>query len=90
MPHPTSRLPLEPNSGQVLTRFFLRLIILAAFATFGAQGFARTLASLLVVAEIFCLVTAAFRREALLGPVLTHWDEAAAYALAYGVVTRLS
>ena len=71
-------------------RFFLRLVFLTAFAAFGIQGFGRTLATLLVLSEIVCVVMAAFHREALLGPVLTHWDEAAAYALAYGLVTRLS
>jgi hypothetical protein len=29
----------------------------------------------------FCAVLGAMRREAMLGPVLTHWDEAAAYAV---------
>jgi hypothetical protein len=90
MMQPTSRLPHNPSSSQVLTRFLLRLVFLTAFAAFGAQGFARTLATLLVLSEIFCVVMAAFRREAPLGPVLTHWDEAAGYALAYGVVTRLA
>jgi len=74
----------------VLTRFFLRFLILVAFATFGAVGFAGTLASLVAIAGIFCVVTAAFRDEAVFAPVLTHWDEAAAYALAYGLVTRFA
>jgi hypothetical protein len=90
MTHPTSRFPLEPDSGRVLTRFFLRLIILSAFASFSPQGFASSLGALLVLSELFCVVVAAFHREPLLAPVLTHWDEAAAYALAYGLVTRLA
>jgi hypothetical protein len=33
------------------------------------------------MSAIFCAVAGAMRREEMLGPVLTHWDEAAAYAV---------
>jgi hypothetical protein len=38
------------------------------------------------LSAIFCVIVGAMRREAMFGPVLTHWDEAAAYA----VIGRLS
>ena len=37
------------------------------------------------MAAIFCAVAGAMRREEMFGPVLTHWDEAVAYA----VIARL-
>lgn len=79
MPH-TPDIP-HFGSAQALTRFFLRLVILSYFAAFGSQGFEKTLESLLVLAVFYCMVVAAIRREEPFGPVLTHFDEAAAYAL---------
>jgi len=38
-------------------------------------------AGLLALSAIFCVVVASIRREPVFGPVLTHWDEAAAYAV---------
>lgn len=67
----------ERESERTEVRFFLRLLILAIFAAFGAQGFSKTLAGLLAFAAIFCAVVAVLRREAALG----HTDEAAAYTL---------
>jgi hypothetical protein len=52
----------------------------------GSQGFVKTLESLLVLAVFYCIFAAAIRREATFGPVLTHLDEAAAYA----VIARLA
>jgi hypothetical protein len=74
------------GSAQGLTRFFLRLVILRIFAVLGSQGFGKTLESLLVLAVFYCLVVAAMRRAEPFGPVLTHFDEAAAYA----VIARLA
>ena len=74
------------DSRQVLFRAAFRLILLAALAAFGSQAFGKTLASLLALAAIFCAVVGAMRREAMFGPALTHWDEAAVYA----VVARLA
>lgn len=64
---------------QVGVRVLLRVALLGAFATFGSQGFVRTLASLLLLSVLICAFFALARRELVFGPVLTHWDEAAAY-----------
>jgi hypothetical protein len=71
----------NPGVTQVVVRFSLRLIILCTFASLGKQGFAPALRGLLILAVVFCAFVAAARREALLGPSLTHWDEAAVYGL---------
>ena len=74
------------GSAQALTRFFLRLLILSIFAALGSQGFGKTLESLLVLAVFYCIFVAAIRREEPFAPVLTYFDEAAAYA----VIARLA
>jgi hypothetical protein len=78
-PH-TPDIPHEVGSVQVIIRFLLRMVILCVFAALGRQGFGKTLASLLVLSALYCVFTAAIRRETPLAPVLTHFDEAAAYA----------
>jgi hypothetical protein len=80
MPH-TSDIPRDLGLAQPLTRFFLRLVIFSIFAVLGSQGFGKTLESLLVLAVFYCVFVAAIRREEPFGPVLTHFDEAAAYAV---------
>jgi hypothetical protein len=74
-------IPHQLSSSQVLWRFVLRLLLLSTFATFSTQSFGTTLAALLTLSATFCAVLGAMRREAMFGPVLTHWDEAAAYAV---------
>jgi branched-subunit amino acid transport protein AzlD len=69
------------GSAQVLTRFFLRLIVFGIFAALSSTGFAKTLESLLTFGAIYCLVAAALRREQPFGRELTHFDEAAAYTV---------
>jgi hypothetical protein len=69
------------GSAQALTRFFMRLVILSVFAALGSQGFWKTLEGLLGLAVFYCIFSAAIQREKPFGPVLTHFDEAAAYAL---------
>jgi hypothetical protein len=69
------------NSRQVLFRSAFRLVLLTMLAVFGSRDFGQTLASLLALAAIFCAMVAAMRGEAIFGRVLTHWDEAATYAL---------
>ena len=69
------------GSAQVLTRFFLRLVILSVFATLGQQSFGKTLESMLILAVLYCIFIAAIRRENPFGPLLTHFDEAAAYVV---------
>jgi hypothetical protein len=79
-------MPHAPNiphfgSAQALTRFFIRLVILSIFAALSSQGFGKALEGLLALAVFYCIFSAAFRREKPFGPVLTHFDEAAAYAV---------
>ncbi|HEY1309824.1 MAG TPA: hypothetical protein VGF02_02660 [Pseudolabrys sp.] len=68
------------GSAYALTRFFMRLAIFGVFAALGQQEFAKTLANMLILAVAYCVVAAAIRREQPFGPILTHFDEAAAYA----------
>jgi hypothetical protein len=84
-PHASS----HPTSHQVLARFLMRLAILGSFATFSSKGFAPALTALLTFATAYCLVMGTYRRESLLGPTLTHFDEAAAYVLAGALILRL-
>jgi hypothetical protein len=90
MAEPRSTIAQQLNSPQVLFRFVLRLVLLSTFATFGTQGFKTGFAALLTLSAIFCAVVGAMRREAMFGPVLTHWDEAAAYALIGRLVSALA
>jgi hypothetical protein len=78
------------NSAHVLLRFGYRVIVLCTFAAISTNGFGTMLAALLAFSTIYCAAIAAMRREAVFGPVLTYWDEAAAYALFGHVVHRLS
>jgi hypothetical protein len=72
--------PKDLRSVQALVRFSLRMIILAVFASFGSIGFGRSFAALLWMSTILSVIVAAMKREAPFDSVLTHWDEAAAYA----------
>jgi hypothetical protein len=74
----------------MLARFGLRMIVLIVFAAFGHIGFGPSLAALLWMSTIFSAVVGAIRREPLLGSVLNHWDEAAAYAALYCLITALN
>ncbi len=87
---PARQAPHRSGSIQALIRFTLRMIILGAFSTFGSQGFDQTFSRLAVMAVIFCILAAALRREAMFGPALTHWDEAAAYAVSGGLVSAIA
>lgn len=69
------------GSTYALTRFIVRLAIFGAFAAFSPNGFGRALANLLILAVVYCVIAAAIRREQAFGPALTHFDEAAAYAV---------
>ena len=90
MAQPRPTIPHQLNSSQVLFRFVFRLVLLSAFATFGGQGFGKTFATLLAMSAIFCAIVAAMRGEKIFGPVLTHWDEAATYAVLGHSVTVLA
>jgi hypothetical protein len=89
MPH-TPDIPRELSSIHVLIRFVLRMILLGIFATFGSQGFGKTFESLLILAVLYCVSAAAVRREAPFGPILTHFDEAAACAAIGALTSALS
>jgi hypothetical protein len=84
--------PDIPNFGSdyALTRFFMRLAIFSVFAALGQQGFGKTLANLLILAFAYCVVAAAIRREEPFGLELTHFDEAAAYAVIATLAARMS
>ena len=71
-------------------RFAFRLIILTVFAALGTRGFGPAFAALLAMAAIFCAIAGAMRREEMFGHVLTHWDEAVAYAVIDRKSTRLN
>jgi hypothetical protein len=77
---PTPAIPFEAITAQALARFVLRLALISLFALL-SPDFARALASLLALSALYCGAVALVRGEALLPPVLTHWDEAAAYAV---------
>jgi len=87
-PEPT--ISHQLSSSQVFLRFVVRLAILSTFAIFGTQGFGTTFATVLAFSAIFCAVVGAVRCEPMFGPVLTHWDEAAAYAVIERLVAVLS
>ena len=82
-------IPPQTNSRQVVFRVLFRFVVLTAFATLGSQGFGETSATLLALTAVFCAITAAMRREAIFGRALTHWDEAAVYAVVGHVVWTL-
>jgi hypothetical protein len=94
MPNP-SQIPDPAVSSErstslyVLVRFSMRALILVLFASVSKQGFANALSGMLGLATFYCLFAATFRREAIIGPVLTHFDEAAGYALVAGLAARL-
>ncbi len=73
-----------------VTRLCLRLAILAGFAAASSQPFWAVLATLLIVAAGLSVVIAVTRRELVLSSVLTHWDEAAIYALLSRALVVLS
>jgi hypothetical protein len=65
----------------VIARFTLRMLVLCALSAFAKIGFGRSLAALLLLSVIVCIVTAVMRGERLLDGALTNWDEAAVYGL---------
>jgi hypothetical protein len=90
MRQPRQAIAHEQDSRQVLFRFFFRLFLLVAFATFATRGFGTTFSALLAMSAIFCAVAGAMRREQMFGLALTHWDEAATYAVLAHLSAELS
>ena len=66
------------DSIPVFIRFGVRLAILIVFAVMAQIGFAQAFPRFLLLAGLFCGLWAILRCEPMFGPVLTHWDEAAA------------
>lgn len=64
--------------------------ILVAFAAFASIGFARGLAALLWMSIILCAVAGTLKREQPFGAVLNHWDETAAYAALFTLVSSFN
>jgi hypothetical protein len=83
-------LPQYLRSAQVLARFFLRIIILVVFATFGSIGFGRSLVALLWMSTIISAVIGAIKREPPFDAILNHWDETVAYAALCCLVSAFS
>ena len=90
MQQPKSTFAHEVDSRHVLFRFAFRLIILTVFASLGTRGFGSPFAALLAMAAIFCVIAGAMRREDMFGRILTHWDEAVAYAVIARLASTLS
>jgi hypothetical protein len=80
-------LPQELPSTRVLVRFALRVMILVIFAASARIEFGKALAALLWMSIILCAVVGAMRREPPFGPVLNHWDEMAAYAAIFALIS---
>jgi hypothetical protein len=83
-------LPRQLRSTQVIARFCLRMIILGAFAAFGSIGFGKSLAALLCMSVVLSAVIGTVRREVPFGIILNHWDEMAAYAALYSLVSSFN
>ena len=87
---PNPDIPREIVSAQVLARFFLRIVLLCICAAAGRQGFGKTIEPLLTLATCYCVFIGGIQREAPLGHVLTHYDEAAGYALGAYLAARIA
>ena len=78
--HPNIVLTRGARTARVVVRFFLRIVILVAFAAFGSIRFDQSLILLLLMSTILSTVLATFKREQPFAGVINHWDEAIAYA----------
>lgn len=83
-------MPNDTRSIQVLVRFFLRIVVLSVFAALGHVGFTRSLAALLWLSTILCVVAGTLRREAFFDSALSHWDEGVAYAALYCLMSSFN
>jgi hypothetical protein len=79
-------IPQTLSPARVLARFAVRVVLLSAFAAFGAVGFGRSLAALLWMSIILSAAVGLLRREPLFGAVLNHWDECAAFGALLALV----
>jgi hypothetical protein len=90
MAESSSNLPRAQSSAQVATRFLARLAFFGAFALLSRHGLDRMMACALRTMAVFSAITASVRRETAFAPVLTGWDEAAAYGLICTLLIRLT
>jgi hypothetical protein len=90
MTRSTFNLPRSQSSAPVAIRFLARLAFFGAFALLSHHGADRIMAYMLGVMAIISAITALVRREKLFAPVLTGWDEAAAYGLIYAVLIQFA
>ncbi|SDT46953.1 hypothetical protein [Bradyrhizobium canariense] len=81
---------LNGKTLHVIMRFSLRMLVLCLFSAFGKLGFARSLAALLLLSVVVCIVTAIMRRERPFAGTLTNWDEAAVYGLLCALTVTVS
>jgi hypothetical protein len=77
------------DSTPVLIRFGIRLAILIALAFMPQIGFAQAFPRLLSIAGLFCVLWAV-RREPILEPSLTHWDEAVVFIVFSWIVGAIA
>ena len=75
------RMTSDGKALYVVARFALRMLVLCVVSAFARDGFGRSLAALLLLSVIICIVTAIMRGERPLAGTLTNWDEAAVYGL---------
>jgi hypothetical protein len=71
----------DSKTFYVVARFAIRMLVLCAISAFAKIGFGQSLAALLLLSVIVCVITAIMRGEKPLDGTLTHWDEAAVYGL---------
>ena len=77
---PNTNLTREAQTIRVIIRFWLRMVVLLAFAAFSSIRFDQSLLLLLLMSTILSSVLATLKREQPLASVLNHWDEAITYA----------
>ncbi|MBV9531734.1 MAG: hypothetical protein JO283_11885 [Bradyrhizobium sp.] len=78
------------RSGEVIVRFFVRIIVLFCFAAFAGIGFGKSLLVLLWMSTILSAILATVRRELPLADILNHWDEALAYVALCALVEAVN
>ena len=81
---------LNGTTLHVITRFGVRMLVLCIISASGKLGFGRSLAALLLLSVIVCIITAILRRERPLTGTLTNWDEAAVYGLLCALTATIS
>lgn len=66
------------------------MVVLSVFAALGSVGFTKSMAALLWLSAILCVVAGSLRREAVFDSALTHWDEGVAYAALYCLTSAIN